>query len=500
VKRIVFLVLGILAFTSVTSHVEADKIEIYQDLNGDGRGNEDDAPAIMELTFRAGEKGLYGEPVFAVSDVSWTATCSDSWLTFTDVSEENGIEGGYRILPEVNTGTPRTGTITFSGGEATKILTVHQSGITGDFEILDDAILGYLGAGGDVVIPEGITTIGYAAFDGRDDLRSVTFPSTLVFIDAYAFANCEGITSVDFPPSLVAIGNTAFFGTGLSTVSIPSTLTSVGAVAFGGEKLTAVNVVPNHPIYSSVDGVLFDKEKSVLILYPGGKTAEFYTIPSSVTRIESGAFAFNTRLTSLSLPASLTDIGEMAFAWCTGLTSIDLPASLTSIRKSVFAGCEDLESITIPASVGNIEDYAFEDCIGLTSLYVNATMPPNTGEDVFYDVNTSTCTLYVPTGTKAAYRTAETWKDFENITEHDPTGITFPAAQNVFISSFNGVMTVNSPVAEQIDVYSANGALLLRVQKTVDVATFNFNRQNRGVLIVKGSSGWTKKIINNFTN
>jgi hypothetical protein len=489
-----FLVFGLLAFTSVTSHVEADKIEIYRDLNGDGIGNEDDAPAITELTFRAGEKYLIGALVFVVSDVSWTAMCSDSWLTFTDVSEEIGIEGGYGILPEVNTGAPRTGTITFSGGEATTILTVYQNGIIGDFEIFDNAILDYRGTERDVVIPEGITTIGYGAFDGRNDLLSVTFPSTLVSIDAFAFANCEGITSVDFPPSLVAIGNTAFFGTGLSTVSIPATLTSVGAIAFGGEKLTAVHVDPNHPVYSSVDGIVFDKEKSVLILYPGGKTAESYTIPSSVTRIESGVFAFNTHLTSLSLPTSLTDIGELAFFGCTGLTSIDLPASLTFIRESVFAGCEALVSVTIPASVSNIEHYAFEGCISLISLYVNATMPPNTGEDVFYDVNTSACTLYVPIGAKMAYQTAETWKNFGNITEHDLTGTALPSAQKVFIRSSGGILTVNSSAAERIDVYSINGALLYQAQKASGEATFNLNRLNRGVLIVKGSSGWTRKV------
>jgi hypothetical protein len=277
------------------------------------------------------------------------------------------------------------------------------------------------------VIPEGITAIGHAAFfTGLDDLRSVTFPSTLVSIDGYAFSNCGGITSVDFPPSLVSIGNTAFFGAGLSTVSIPATLTSVGPIAFGGEYLTAINAVPNHPVYSSVDGVFFDKEKSVLMLYPGGKTAESYTIPSSVTRIEIGAFAFNIRL---------------------------------------------------------------------TSLYVNATIPPNAGEEVFYGVNTSACTLYVPTGTKAAYQTAETWKEFGNITEYDPTGITLPAAQKVFTNSSGGVLTVNSPVAEQITVYSVNGALLLRAQKAAGEARFNLSGLPRGVLIVKGGSGWTRKTV-----
>jgi hypothetical protein len=471
--------------------VEAGKIEIYRDLNGDGIGNEADAPAVTELAFRASEEYLRGALVFVVSDVSWTATCSDSWLTFTDVSEEIGIEGGYAIRLEVNTDAPRTGTITFSGGEATKILTVHQAGITGDFEVWDGAILDYRGSGGNVVIPEGITTIGYGAFEGRDDLLSVTFPSTLVSIDIYAFAYCEGITSVDFPPSLVAIGSSAFFGTGLSTVNIPATLTSVGTVAFGGEKLTAVHVDPNHPGYSSVDGIVFDKEKSVLILYPGGKTAESYTIPSSVTRIESGAFAFSAHLTSLSLPASLTDIGELAFFRCTGLTSIDLPASLTSIRESVFAGCEALESVTIPASVGNIEDYAFEGCIRLTSLYVNATIPPTTGVDVFYEVNTSACTLYVPLGSKAAYEAADVWKDFHTI-----TAVSNAVVEAADVHYANGILTVNSPAAERIDVYSAAGALLYQVQKASGEATFNFNRLPQGVLIVRGGSGWTRKIVN----
>jgi hypothetical protein len=93
--------------------------------------------------------------------------------------------------------------------------------------------------------------------------------------------------------------------------------------------------------YSSEGGVLFNKDKTSLIQYPGGKQGS-YTIPTSVTSIGDGAFSGCTGLTSVTIPNSVTSIGDFAFLSCTGLTSVTIPNSVTSVGMRASLGCSVL--------------------------------------------------------------------------------------------------------------------------------------------------------------
>lgn len=170
--------------------------------------------------------------------------------------------------------------------------------------------------------------------------------------------------------SVTSIGDGAFFEcTGLTSVEIPNSVTSIGAAAFlYCTGLTSIDVATDNPNYSSSGGVLFNKGKTTLVAYPGGKQGA-YTIPNSVTSIEEGAFY-----------------------GCTGLTSITIPNSVTSIGDGAFRGCS-----------------------GLASLTCMATNPPSMGADVFFSVDCSQIPLYVPVGSIDAYRTAYQWEYFTNI-------------------------------------------------------------------------------------
>jgi hypothetical protein len=191
-------------------------------------------------------------------------------------------------------------------------------------------ITGYTGPGGAVVIPDTI--------NGRPVTR----------IGDNAFYNKTSLTSITIPNSVTNIGNGAFFYcTGLSAITVD---------AF-------------NPIYSSVDGVVFNKSQTVLILFPAGKAGS-YTIPNSVTNIGNGAFYVCTSLTSLTIPNSVTSIGNFAFAYCTSLTSVTIGNSVTTIGDYAFAGCTGLASVTIPDSVTSICYRAFDYCTGLTSVTV----------------------------------------------------------------------------------------------------------------------------------
>ena len=160
------------------------------------------------------------------------------------------------------------------------------------------------------------------------------------------------------------ICNWALSGCGKTRVNIPSSVTNIGENAF--RKCGYINVDKNNTKYTSVDGVLYSKNKRVLVQYPNRKGA--FAIPSFVKTIGKNAFEWCSGLTSVTIPDSVTSIGCSAFEHCSGLTSVTIPNSITSINAKAFWVCEGLTSVTIPDSVTEIGEEAFEFCSGLTSV------------------------------------------------------------------------------------------------------------------------------------
>ena len=218
-----------------------------------------------------------------------------------------------------------------------------------------------------VTIPNSVTSIGDHAFFGCTGLTSVTIPNSVTSIGERAFDGCSGLTSVTIPNSVTSIGAHAFRAcSSLTSITIPNSVTSIGDWAFlVCSGLTSINVETNNPNYCSVEGVLFNKDKTRLIQYPGGKQGA-YTIPNSVT-----------------------SIGDRAFYNCTGLTSV-----------------------TIGNSVTSIEYVAFSNCSSLTSVTIEAETPPVLSNDVFDD--THNCPIYVPCNAVNTYKTASMWNSYAN--------------------------------------------------------------------------------------
>ena len=249
-----------------------------------------------------------------------------------------------------------------------------------------------------VTIGNSVTSIGSSAFSGCSGLTGeLIIPNSVSSIGDWAFSGCSGLTGeLIIPNSVTSIGNGAFFFcTGLTSITIPNSVTSIGDDAFlFCTGLTSINVASDNSNYCSVDGVLFNKDKTTLIQYPEGKQGA-YTIPNSVT-----------------------SIGDFAFRTCTGLTSVTIPNSVTSIGWEAFAWCSGLISVTIEAETPP------------TLVYNNAF------------TNTNDCPIYVPCSTIDSYKTA--WSDYASRIQYVPLPYTIAIQAengNVDIASLGNYTT-----------------------------------------------------------
>ncbi|MDD8043887.1 MAG: leucine-rich repeat domain-containing protein [Verrucomicrobiota bacterium] len=261
---------------------------------------------------------------------------------------------------------------------------------------------------GSVVWTDELESIGDRAFLGCTSLGSVTIGPGLTSIGSQAFAGCTALRSIEvsdlnpnysslngvlfdkdqtmliqysggdagayvIPDSVREVGDWAFRGfSGLTSVTIPEGVAGIGESAFSlCPNLTRIDVSELNSAFSSVDGVLFSNDQSVLILYPGRGTGA-YSVPEGTTVIGDDAFYGCTGLTRVEIPVGVTHIGENAFLNCTGLTSMEFPSSLTMIGWLAFRGCINLSSVTFPESLTLIDGYAFSGCEKLAGVTLPA--------------------------------------------------------------------------------------------------------------------------------
>ena len=174
-----------------------------------------------------------------------------------------------------------------------------------------------------------------------------------------AFVDCKSLRSIVIPDGITSIGYGAFSGCkSLADIVIPDSVSSIGDCAFEGCKSLCSLVIPDS-VTSIGEGAFYDCKSLISIV-----------IPDSVTSIGRGAFSGCTSLTNIAIPDGVTSIGDCAFCGCESLSNIVIPDSVTSIEDSAFNGCESLNSVVIPDGVTSIGESAFLGCGSLTNIAI----------------------------------------------------------------------------------------------------------------------------------
>ena len=218
----------------------------------------------------------------------------------------------------------------------------------------------------------GVKTIGQNAFDNCRKLTSVELSENLTIIESGAFESCVALKNIEIPDSVTTIGDNSFKDcTELETVTIGKGCTSVTASAFTEDfNLVKFNVSEDNENYTSVDGVLYNKEKTAVVCYPKSLSGE-YVIPDTVTSIEKAAFENCNKLTKITIGSGVETVNPYAFNQCNLLATVVFKDSNTANKKiceRAFYYCGSLTEVDFGNAVTSIGDYAFTVCSKIKSL------------------------------------------------------------------------------------------------------------------------------------
>ncbi len=263
-----------------------------------------------------------------------------------------------------------------------------------------------------VTIPGTVKSIGNKAFYSCEELSSVTLAEGLEIIEEDAFCQCRKLGSITLPESVTSIERGAFVNCDLlSGITVPKGVVSIAPYAFGGSREVEINVSPENSHYASVDGCLYNKDKTTIL--ECDKELEEGALPASVTSIGRSAFC-NSMTSSLMLPEGLVSIEDYAF-YNSNIYAITITKNVASIGKGAFAGLSEInvspenshyvcvggclynrgkteilacaQSVTevvLPEGLTNICDNAFMECRELTSVTLPNSLE-NIGNNAFYD-------------------------------------------------------------------------------------------------------------------
>ncbi len=322
-----------------------------------------------------------GVPVCADDDFGAAASAADLvWYndlqfdksTGTIVRYRQNEFGGSVEIPAEIEGVPVTtiGAKTFAGSEIENVI-LPNSVLKIEKWAFDSCI--YLR---EIKLSSSLKRIEDEAFNYCESLEKVEFPEGLTYIGNGAFSGCESLEDFVLPESLQTIGELAFFDArfcgSIRSIRVPANLTDIGEGAFSFRNLHAIEVAEGNPTYVVENGMLLNKDKTVLLSY-NEKWKEACEIPDSITRIGSAAFAFCS-LTNVTIPDHITEMGRSVFSSCSKLESVILPSAWTEIADAMFSSCESLQKVELPKNLTRIGEGAFHACYGLKEFTIPETV------------------------------------------------------------------------------------------------------------------------------
>ena len=293
-----------------------------------------------------------------------------------------------------------------------------------------------------VTIPNGVTTIGFSAFNGCIKLERIKFSSNLDTVCENAFNNTKWFNNQ--PNGLVYVGKVAYKYKGdmprntkitvkSDTVSISESafkdcanLTAISGYAFYEEKnLTSVKIPET--VNRIGNWAFLDCEGLKNLNIPDGvKRIESWTfsncssltnitVPDSVTVLDGLAFSYCTNLKNIELSKNLTEIGMGALSHCTSLETIDIPDSVIIMDNIAMAGCSELKSVNIGSNLKTVGGQVFAGCTSLEKVNVNLNNKNYTSENgIWYDKNKTKIILYPYNKKDSAYTTPTSLKELCN--------------------------------------------------------------------------------------
>ncbi len=223
-------------------------------------------------------------------------------------------------------------------------------------------------------VPNSVKTISREAFC-YSQLSNITIPESVNYISVHAFLACDRLSTVNLSTGLKTIDNGAFAACqSLTNITIPSTVYYISNQTFSNCKnLKEINVSGDNSTYSSIDGIVYSKDQTKLLMYPVGKQELEFIVPDKTVVIGSYAFK-NAILEEIKLSDNLETIQSYAFEYCENLKVADLPSGLKNIEKYAFNGCQNLQKVVLPNGIERIGIGAFSGCYKITSLNI----PDNT--------------------------------------------------------------------------------------------------------------------------
>lgn len=268
-------------------------------------------------------------------------------------------------------------TLLFCSTPVSGILAFAEEIVNPEFVIDENGVLTkYNGTADEVVIPGNVTRIAQYAFYLNSHIKKITVPGNVKSIARNSISLLNSLQYIIFEEGVETIEAMAISSChNLLDISVSSSIIFIGEDNLSScDRLLNIEVSLYNLNYSSLDGVLFNKDKTSLLRFPQAKSATLYSVPQSVVNIEKASFSGCTQIEKIILGENVLSIGDSAFGHAS-IQEIELNERLKTIGSHAFSNCKSLQNIIIPSCVESIEQYTFSECSKLQSVTIRGQIP-----------------------------------------------------------------------------------------------------------------------------